>query len=298
MWMLCTLLYGVLKGVREIVKKKAMEKSTIPQVLFFYTLFGLIILIPEFRTSDVVEMKLMGYIALKSFVIFIAWIASFNAIKKIPISLYGILDLSRVLFATLLGVVVLKELLSRFQIIGLILVIIGLVMLKFKGKSAGESYQVKYIVFAFLSCLLNATSALMDKILTKYVTPYQLQFWYMLYLTGFYLMYLIADYVVRTIKCSKSGNVKTDKVRFGGYIIGTLKNYWIFILAVLFVIADRALFIANRDPASRITVMTLIKQSGCIVTILAGKFIFKESNIRYKLLCAFIIILGIVIAVL
>ena len=80
MWMLCTLLYGVLKGVREIVKKKAMEKSTIPGVLFFYTLFGLIILIPEFRTSDVVEMKLMGYIALKSFVIFIAS----GLIPKVP----------------------------------------------------------------------------------------------------------------------------------------------------------------------------------------------------------------------
>ena len=175
MWMLCTLLYGVLKGVREIVKKKAMEKSTIPQVLFFYTLFGLIILIPEFRTSDVVEMKLMGYIALKSFVIFIAWIASFNAIKKIPISLYGILDLSRVLFATLLGVVVLKELLSRFQIIGLILVIIGLVMLKFKGKSAGESYQVKYIVFAFLSCLLNI--CFYQIFLIYYGLSYKYNFW-------------------------------------------------------------------------------------------------------------------------
>lgn len=49
---------------------------------------------------------------------------------------------------------------------------------------------------------------------------------------------------------------------------------------------------------SRITVMTLIKQSGSLVTILAGKFIFKEKNIAYKLICAGIIIIGIVIGVL
>lgn len=49
---------------------------------------------------------------------------------------------------------------------------------------------------------------------------------------------------------------------------------------------------------SRITVMTLIKQSGSLVTILAGKFIFKENNIAYKLICAGIIIIGIVIGVL
>ena len=66
----------------------------------------------------------------------------------------------------------------------------------------------------------------------------------------------------------------------------------------MFVIGDKALFIANRMPESRVTVMTLVKQSCCIVTILAGKFIFKEKNIAYKLVCAGIIITGIVIAVL
>ncbi len=77
-----------------------------------------------------------------------------------------------------------------------------------------------------------------------------------------------------------------------------LKNYWIWILAIMFVIGDRALFIANSMPESRVTVMTLIKQSCCLVTILAGKFIFKEKNITYKLVCALIIIAGIFIAVL
>lgn len=43
--------------------------------------------------------------------------------------------------------------------------------------------------------------------------------------------------------------------------------------------------------------MTLLKQSGCIVTILAGKFIFKEKNIGYKLFCAAVIVAGIVIGV-
>ena len=67
---------------------------------------------------------------------------------------------------------------------------------------------------------------------------------------------------------------------------------------VMFIIADRALFIANGMPDSRVTIMTLIKQSGCVVTILAGKFVFKEKNIGYKLLCAAIVVAGIVIAVL
>ena len=66
----------------------------------------------------------------------------------------------------------------------------------------------------------------------------------------------------------------------------------------MFIIGDKALFIANGMTDSRITIMTLIKQSCCIVTILSGKFIFKEKNVGYKFFCASIIIIGIVISVL
>ena len=76
-----------------------------------------------------------------------------------------------------------------------------------------------------------------------------------------------------------------------------LKNYWIWILSLIFVIGDKALFIANQSPDSKVTIMTLLKQAGCIVTILAGKFIFKEKNIGYKLFCAGVIITGIVLSV-
>ena len=37
MWMLLVLFYGLCKGGREIVKKKAMETSTVIEVLLFYT---------------------------------------------------------------------------------------------------------------------------------------------------------------------------------------------------------------------------------------------------------------------
>ena len=135
------------------------------------------------------------------------------------------------------------------------------------------------VVLAFVSCLLNAFSGLLDKILMQDITDSQLQFWYMLYLVLFYLVYII---------------LSKTKIR----IVQSLKNPWIWLLAILFVIADRALFMANGDPASKISVMTLIKQSGCLVTILGGKFIFHEKNIRRKLICAAVIVTGIVVAVL
>lgn len=285
LWMWLVLLYGVFKGLREIVKKKALEKNSTIEVLFLYTLIAFLLVLPDAKNAMGLEPKYYFYIAIKSFVIFLAWMFSFKAIKRMPISLYGVLDLSRVLFATTLGVFVLQEVLGVYQVIGLILVSIGLLMLKYKPKAlakqltdGSENVEVKYVIMAFASCLLNAFSGLMDKLLMKDINSSQLQFWYMLFLVLMYLAFIL---------------VTKTPVKMGGL----LKNYWIWILSILFVIADRALFIANGMEGSRITVMTLIKQSGCIVTILAGRFIFHEKNTGYKFLCAAVIIAGIVMGV-
>ncbi len=293
-WIFLVLLYGILKGFREISKKKAMEKNSVMEVLFAYTLLSFIFVIPQAPKAFGMEKKFYFLIALKSFFIFLAWIFSFHSLKKLPVSLYGILDLSRVLFATSLGVFVLHETLNFHQILGLIIVCAGLLLLKFKppflkkilkndegsvpSRDVSQTKSSSFYVFlALASCLLNAGSGFLDKILMKDISSSQLQFWYMLFLTIYYLVYIF---------------ITREKIRKTIF-----KNWWILLLAVMFVIGDKALFIANGMEGSKITIMTLLKQSGCIVTILGGKFIFKEKNTIYRLFCATMVILGIVIGV-
>ncbi|MBE5929919.1 MAG: hypothetical protein E7268_02515 [Lachnospiraceae bacterium] len=295
LWIWLTLLYGVIKGTREIIKKKSMEKNTILEVLFVYTLLSFLMVTPGAAQVGGVPWQDMVWIAVKSFVIFVAWIFSFKAIKKMPISLYGLLDLSRVIFSTLMGVIFLKEGMTLWQTVGLVLVCAGLLLYRYQTggkrlfgkknamaepvtKEPAEKVGFKIVCFALLSCLLNGVSGTMDKVLMQRMTSTQLQFWYMLFLVLFYLAYIL---ITRT------------KIR----LWSALKNYWIWILSLIFVIGDKALFIANQSADSKVTIMTLLKQAGCIVTILAGKFIFKEKNIGYKLFCAGVIITGIVLSV-
>lgn len=283
-WMLLVLTYGLLKGGREIAKKKALKKNTVIEVLFFYTLLSFLMVTPDIKVAVHTDPAKLLPILLKSFVIFIAWMCSFYAIKKLPISVVGILDMSRVLFATFLGYIYLSETPSTVKIIGLIFVCAGLLALKW-GKKFGskdaekEEIKAKYVALVLLSCVLNAVSGFLDKILMKDLKSGELQFWYMLFLVAFYGIYILIS--------KTKINVKS-----------LLKNYWVWALSIMFVIADRCLFIANSYPESEVTIMTLLKQAGCIVTILGGKFIFKEKNITYKLCCAFVVITGIVIAVL
>jgi len=281
-WAWLVLLYGVLKGARDVAKKKAMEKSSVLGVLFFYTFLSFLMVLPEAKGAMGVSVPLMGATVIKSFVIFVGWICGFKALEKMPVSLYGILDLSQMLFTMLLGVVFLGERMTLLQGAGLLLVLSGLVMLR-AGKNGGamksEGVEMKWVGMALICCLFNGISGTMDKVLMKSMTSVQLQFWYMFFLSGFYGVYLL----IRKIRIDWKS---------------VLKNGWIWLMAVLFVIGDRALFMANGMPDSRVTVMTLIKQSSCVMAIIGGRLIFREKNIGYKLICAGVVIAGILLAVL
>lgn len=295
MWIFLVFVYGIIKGLREICKKKSLEKNSVTEVLLVYTFLSLLICTPQIPNAVGLTVNQYLWIALKSFVIFIAWMAGFKAIKKLPISLCGVLDLSRVLFASLLGVVVLGEKITFFKGIGLLFVSMGLLFLKFNpflkrdrvansesnsiaiAEEQKKSSNTFFICLAFLSCILNAVSGLLDKILMKEMNSSQLQFWYTFFLVVYYSIYAL----VRRVKINK----------------GIWKNIWVWFLAVGIIVMDKALFIANGYPESQVTIMTMIKQSSVIIAILSGKFIFREKNILQKMICAAIIIIGILIGI-
>ena len=283
MWIAQAALYGVLKGGRDVMKKLALKKSSIVEVLFFYTLLSLVLLLPDTKEAIGIFNGSGLYLPLifvKSAIIYIAWMCSFKAIEKLPIGFYGLMDMSRVVITSVLSIILFGESITLGKIIGMILVTDGLVMLNVsKNSFGGEDVKMRYIVLTLVSCLANSCSEIFDKWFMRPetgVTPAQLQFWYMLFLTVLYLLHII----VKRIKIDWSM---------------IYKNYWLVLLAVMFVIGDRALFNANR--VGDVISLTLLKQGAVIVTIFGGKLVFKEKNTVFKLLCAVVVICGIVVGI-
>ena len=277
-WVLFTLVFGLCKGVREGIKKKALEKSSTFEVLFLYTLLGFIFVIPTAKDVFDIPWEYYFFIGIKSIFVFTAWILSFNSIKHMPVSLYGVMDTSRVVFSTLVGLTIMGESASLPQMAGLVLVVAGLILVNIHKKGEKE-VRSKYIILTLVSCLFNATSGILDKWLTKTVTSGQLQFWFMLYLTVMYGLYLLFTRTKVNFKSLKT-------------------NYWIPILSIIFIIGDRALFIANENPDSRIVIMTLIKQSSVMAAIFTGMIMFREKVTLRRVLCALLVVAGIVISTL
>lgn len=210
----------------------------------------------------------------------------FAALSQMPVSIYGILDLSGVIFSTLVAVCILGETLTLPIIIGMLLVCLGLYFLKFQPKSKRigqektEKIAIKYIILAFCYTMSNSATGTMDKLLRadNAVSVNQLQFWFIFFLSLYYILY----FLIRRIPV----NLKN-----------TLKNYKIYLMSILLILGDKALFTANAGD-SKVAVMTLLKQIGCICVIIGGRVFFGEMNTLYKLLCATIIIAGIVVATL
>jgi len=182
------------------------------------------------------------------------------------------------IFSTLLGVVVLGESMTVWKAVGVILVIIGLMLVNRKADSPSGKARVSIVAAALINCILNSVSGTMDKVLMNDMKPDQLQFWFMLFLLVLYGAIII---------------VKKERIR-----LSSLKgNYWIPLMSLSLVVGDRMLFAANAAPESEVTVMTVIKQSSVLITVLTGWIFFKEKNIMFKLLCASIILCGIFITI-
>ena len=278
-WILYILIYSFLKGSREGMKKVAMKKSNSNEILFFYTLIGLILVIPFSKTAFFLSPILIFYTFIKALVVCVAWIFAFKALKNMSVSLYGIMDLSRMIFSTMLGVFVLGEDFTIPKAIGVALVITGLMLVNLKKNTDSKGMTVSVLIAALLNCFLNAVSGTMDKVLMQHMDSSQLQFWFMFFMTLIYGIVLLIQKEKISVK-----SIKT--------------NYWIPLLSISLILGDKFLFEANANPDSQVTLMTVIKQSSVLVTVLTGYFVFKEKNILYKLMCTAIVLAGILIAIL
>ena len=279
-WIIFILLYGIFKGTREPVKKAVLRDMTTMSALVGYTVIGFLMSVPTAKGVFDVTPKIFIWVILKSFAVFVAWILGFKGLKRVPVSLYGLFDMSRVIFSTFLGVVFLYERLTVKGFFSIILVIVGLCFAEQRKTELKEDYNRKYIWYILLGCFFNAVSGTLDKYImsTGEITSSALQFWFMLMLSLFYLAYAV---------------IKKEKLE----IKKAFTNPFVYLLSFSLVFGDRLLFIANQDPESKVTIMTVLKQCSAIVTIVLGKILYKEKNIARKLICALIIIMGIVLSI-
>jgi len=278
-WIAFILLYAVFNGFLQCAKKKALEKNTIFEVMFFYIVISFSLNIFKLNEAINLENKYIFMIFLKALILFFSWLAMLYVIEKMPASLYGVLNLSRIIFSVILSVMFLNEEITFMTLIGITIVIIGLFLVNRKNNNSEiAEYSKQSIVILLFACFLSSVSSILDKKIMIDISTNQMLFWCFLFLTLFSFLSLLC---------------KNKKVNW----TSLKKNYWIVLAALALTIGDRFLYAANEVEGSKVIIMTILKQLSAVVIILLGKIMFNEKRILRKLLCCALIVLGIVLTI-
>ena len=277
-WMLLTIIFAVIMGVYYLFEKEAMKKDSYIEVLVFSITVCFIIILFDLPKAINIDPGNMGLIVLKSGIIFASWVLSFKSMSHMSVSKYGVINMSRILFTTILGVIVLHEVITLNEFIGMVIIVIGLLLVN-SSRNKVKKKSKKYVWYLLLACVLMSIAGLLDKLICSNVSVEAFQFWFLLYLFIISWIYVL----FRKIKIDFSS---------------VTKNHWIYLYSIFYVIGDKILYTANGIDGSQISIISLLKQVSVIITVLVGGKIFKENNLQKKFLCSLIIFMGIIIVAL
>ena len=279
-WVLPTVLSAVMLGFYDIAKKHAVNANAVMPVLFFSTLSGCVgvTLFSVFsgKTTEVFSITLLQFILifLKSVLVAASWVCAYCAMKTLPISIASPVRASAPLWTFLGSLVLYHEIPTVIQAIGMILIFAGYYAFAVIGKLEGFSFRHKGMIFIFAGTLLGAASALYDKFLLNVLSiPHvPLQFHFALDLV------LILGIAWLCRRKSSSAFVW---------------RWSIVLTGILLVIADNLYFYALSTPDVKISILSLIRRSGCIISFLFGSWIFRDSRIKFKAAALLLILLGV-----
>lgn len=276
-WLYLSMISGVLVGFYYIVQKMATQNTKVLNVLFVHCFFCFLFMSVNFNQAKELELYTIFLIFIKAFIIFIGWTCSMNALKNLPISIITPFNTITPLLTIIIGIVFLHEVLSIFQILGIIILLTSYYMISKSGNiEVNGLFRNKYFWFMFVGAVSNALSAVLDKVIMKNAQTPQMQFWFMFFLWVLYTIVLIYN------------KIKTKEK----FYIEKKSLFFILCMSIFILVADYIYFNVVKDPKSMISIILPLRNMSIIVSVLVGGLIFKEKNLLQKFFRVIFVIIG------
>lgn len=288
-WALPILFSSLTLGLYNFSVKQSVQDNAVVPVVFFSTLCGtgtfllwslLTGQICAFASCTTAEFFL---IVLKSLIVAASWLLGYYGMRELPLSIAVPIRATAPLWTFLGGLIFFSEVPTLLQSIGMICVFGGYYAFSVLGQKEGISFRRhRGLHFIILGMLLGAGSALYDKYLLNIrgVNRNSVQFWFSILLVVIFGLILL----YRNLFCEKH-----HAFRWRWSIPAT---------GILLIVADYLYFHAVSIPDAHISVLSLIRRSGCIVAFAAGVLFYHEKNIRAKALALALILLGVALLLL
>lgn len=295
-WLAATLVSALFLGGYELFTKHAVRDNAVLPVLFFCNvcsasvwmlLMGAHALHPAALPASLAVAPLApaqhGLLALKSALVAASWVATYFAVKHLPVSISSPIRATGPVWTLFGALAILAERPSRLELLGIATTLVSFIGLSFAGRREGiHFHRDKWIGWLVVGTVLNGISALYDKYLLGRAgfSAATVQAWFSIYLV----------------------------VLFLPLAVGWKRRWWprhefhwrwsILFISLSLLVADFVYFNALRDPAALISVVASLRRASMLVAFAGGLFFFGERNGRRKLPAVLGVLAGIVLTVL
>lgn len=293
MWIYLGLLSALFLSFNALSRKRSVKGNAVFPVLLVSNATSLFILVPVFIGSLFykTKMKELGFyipnisledhllIGIKSMLMTCSWILAFYALKKLPITIVTPIRASGPFFTFLGAIILYHESPVLLQWVGFFLIIVSMIFYARIGKKEGIVFKKNKWIWAIVGAtFFGSSSGLYDKFLLQYkqYDVLTVQWWFFFYVTLFMTLLVVLVY-------------RPHKEKMGKFTF-----HWTIVASgVLIFLADYFYFKGLQDPEALIMMMSAVKRSQILFTVVIGGLIFKEQNKRMKLIPLLGVLLGV-----
>ncbi|MBE5738761.1 MAG: hypothetical protein E7354_03455 [Clostridiales bacterium] len=272
--------YILLFGTHSSLQKVALKKSSESSVLVLYTTVAALLMLLHLPFGVAVSWEYVLIFAFKGLILAVSWYVTLRVLQKVDLSIVTTTNILSAVLSFVFAIVIFKETAGWTKIIGSIIVVGGIAMLNLSNKKEKGSVNALQLCLLIFTALVSATCSVIDKYTTTYMTPHQVQFWFVVF-TAFF------SWVIFGIECAKKKEFSITKQ--------DVKNVWVYLLGITLVAADFLLFTAYRVPGSQMITISMLSKMRALVPVFAGVLFYKEKNVVKKIVYAIIVVFGAVL---
>ncbi|HTQ32359.1 MAG TPA: EamA family transporter, partial [Opitutaceae bacterium] len=277
-WLAATLVSALFLGGYELFTKHAVRDNAVLPVLFFSNVCSAAVwtllmaahalhpaLLPAGLTVAPLTPARHGLLLLKSALVAASWVATYFAVKYLPVSISSPIRATGPIWTLLGALAVLAERPTGLELLGIATTLLSFVGLSIAGRREGiHFHRDKWIGWLIAGTALNGISALYDKYLLGRAgfTAATVQAWFSIYLVVVFLPLAVGW-----------------KLRWWP----RHEFHWrwsVLFISFSLLVADFIYFQALRDPAALISVVASLRRSSMLVAFAGGLLFFGERNGR------------------
>lgn len=260
---------------KGLLKEHALEFSCVLSIFTFLLSLTFIRLVNFNLSLDILVLVALGSLFFSISNLFIA-----KAIRHMEISLAGPIMAFLPAFVLIFSYVILKESMNYLQLIGVLLLILGIYILEARKnelfKSFIEIFKQKHISYIILSLAFMALSFIIERYLLKdkLIDVYSLTF-------ISYIFFMI--YMIILIFVLHDG--------FKGIVHG-FKNAGLLILFAATFMVVAKLLQNQANFMQNVTLVEVIRRTYVLIVIFLGGELFHEKNLFKKIIATLVMLIG------